>query len=184
MRAEDLHPGEECAICKDDLLTAKKLPCGHRFHFSCLRLWLDQSATHQQFTCPICRQPLSLPMPGGVARGGGANGGAGGAPAADPDEAHLRQEFPAMFAGVEAVEAVLGVCYAMLRLLWWVVVRVAVAIALGILISVGVHVEVDRRDPNGEARNGPAAQERRAPARARQPSTESNDGPVGEWNWV
>ena len=34
--------------------TARQLPCGHCFHGSCLRLWLEQDAT-----CPTCRRKLS-----------------------------------------------------------------------------------------------------------------------------
>ena len=34
--------------------TARQLPCGHCFHGSCLRLWLEQDAT-----CPTCRRKLN-----------------------------------------------------------------------------------------------------------------------------
>lgn len=45
--AEDMPEGEECAICKDTMAAAKKLPCGHMFHVACLRMWLDQSGSQQ-----------------------------------------------------------------------------------------------------------------------------------------
>ena len=43
---------EECSICLDldNGQTWVILPCGHKFHGSCVSLWLN---THQ--TCPICR---------------------------------------------------------------------------------------------------------------------------------
>jgi hypothetical protein len=33
---------ENCAICWDKMETARRLPCGHFFHNSCLRSWLEQ----------------------------------------------------------------------------------------------------------------------------------------------
>ncbi|EGG22635.1 putative ubiquitin-protein ligase [Cavenderia fasciculata] len=44
---------DDCAICRDRMDTAKKLPCGHIFHHSCLRSWLEQ-----QTSCPTCRRSL------------------------------------------------------------------------------------------------------------------------------
>lgn len=41
---------DECAICWDRMESARKLPCGHLFHNSCLRSWLDQDTS-----CPTCR---------------------------------------------------------------------------------------------------------------------------------
>lgn len=41
---------DECAICWDGMETARKLPCGHLFHNSCLRSWLEQDTS-----CPTCR---------------------------------------------------------------------------------------------------------------------------------
>ncbi|KAH9811289.1 hypothetical protein DFH28DRAFT_465525 [Melampsora americana] len=38
--------------------TPKKLPCGHVFHFHCLRSWLER-----QQTCPTCRRPLLQSQP-------------------------------------------------------------------------------------------------------------------------
>jgi len=42
-----------CAICHDKMMTAKRLPCSHIFHPSCLRSWLEQ---HNN--CPTCRFSL------------------------------------------------------------------------------------------------------------------------------
>ncbi|GAM27546.1 hypothetical protein SAMD00019534_107220 [Acytostelium subglobosum LB1] len=44
---------DDCAICRDRMDSAKKLPCGHIFHHSCLRSWLEQ-----QTSCPTCRRSL------------------------------------------------------------------------------------------------------------------------------
>lgn len=42
-----------CIICRDEMVMAKKLPCGHLFHFRCLRSWLER-----QQACPTCRRPI------------------------------------------------------------------------------------------------------------------------------
>ncbi|KAI8338654.1 hypothetical protein BC941DRAFT_512777 [Chlamydoabsidia padenii] len=50
-----------CIICREEMLVAvtnpvdrpKKLPCGHIFHFHCLRSWLER-----QQTCPTCRRSV------------------------------------------------------------------------------------------------------------------------------
>ncbi|KFH67493.1 hypothetical protein MVEG_06225 [Podila verticillata NRRL 6337] len=62
----------------------KKLPCGHIFHFHCLKSWLER-----QQSCPTCRRlvldpptPASTPMP--AAQGGDAGAVAGGANNAAP----------------------------------------------------------------------------------------------------
>ncbi|CAB1322827.1 unnamed protein product [Coregonus sp. 'balchen'] len=44
---------DDCAICWDSMMTARKLPCGHLFHHSCLRSWLEQDTS-----CPTCQKPL------------------------------------------------------------------------------------------------------------------------------
>ncbi|CAI2188753.1 3561_t:CDS:2, partial [Funneliformis geosporum] len=44
---------DDCAICRDSMDTAKKLPCGHMFHLTCLRSWLEQHGS-----CPTCRRSL------------------------------------------------------------------------------------------------------------------------------
>ncbi|ORY89354.1 hypothetical protein BCR35DRAFT_300503 [Leucosporidium creatinivorum] len=78
--------------------TPKKLPCGHVFHFHCLRSWLER-----QQSCPTCRRPVlpsergaAAPAPApnvnplAAAAGGGGGGGRGVPPAAVGDEA-IRQ---------------------------------------------------------------------------------------------
>ncbi|MCL4154110.1 UNVERIFIED_CONTAM: hypothetical protein GTU68_031142, partial [Idotea baltica] len=43
-----------CIICREEMTTgAKKLPCGHIFHSSCLRSWFQR-----QQTCPTCRMDI------------------------------------------------------------------------------------------------------------------------------
>ncbi|KAG8437666.1 hypothetical protein GDO86_008394 [Hymenochirus boettgeri] len=46
---------DDCAICWDSMQTARKLPCGHLFHNSCLRSWLEQDTS-----CPTCRMSLNM----------------------------------------------------------------------------------------------------------------------------
>ena len=45
-----------CIICRENMTSAKKLACGHMFHFHCLRSWLER-----QQTCPTCRAPIEAP---------------------------------------------------------------------------------------------------------------------------
>ncbi|KAJ2013513.1 hypothetical protein H4S04_006505, partial [Coemansia sp. S16] len=45
---------DRCSICREVLMTAKKLPCDHLFHRSCLRSWLVR-----HLSCPTCRITLS-----------------------------------------------------------------------------------------------------------------------------
>ncbi|KAJ2809073.1 hypothetical protein H4R20_000377 [Coemansia guatemalensis] len=45
---------DRCSICREILATAKKLPCDHLFHRSCLRSWLVR-----HLSCPTCRTALS-----------------------------------------------------------------------------------------------------------------------------
>uniref|UniRef100_F6VAW2 Zinc finger protein n=1 Tax=Ciona intestinalis TaxID=7719 RepID=F6VAW2_CIOIN len=46
---------DQCAICWEQMETARKLPCGHFFHSPCLRSWLEQDTT-----CPTCSIALSF----------------------------------------------------------------------------------------------------------------------------
>uniref|UniRef100_A0A8D2ZEU7 Autocrine motility factor receptor a n=2 Tax=Scophthalmus maximus TaxID=52904 RepID=A0A8D2ZEU7_SCOMX len=46
---------DDCAICWDAMSAARKLPCGHLFHSSCLRSWLEQDTS-----CPTCRTSLNI----------------------------------------------------------------------------------------------------------------------------
>ncbi|KAI7801444.1 E3 ubiquitin-protein ligase synoviolin isoform X1 [Triplophysa rosa] len=64
---EDLQAADNvCIICREEMVTgAKKLPCNHIFHSSCLRSWFQR-----QQTCPTCRmdvlrasQPNQTPPP-------------------------------------------------------------------------------------------------------------------------
>ncbi|KAL9258324.1 E3 ubiquitin protein ligase RIN2-like protein [Drosera capensis] len=48
---------DECAICREPMAKAKKLPCNHLFHLACLRSWLDQGL-NEVYSCPTCRKPL------------------------------------------------------------------------------------------------------------------------------
>uniref|UniRef100_A0A7N8XER0 E3 ubiquitin-protein ligase AMFR n=1 Tax=Mastacembelus armatus TaxID=205130 RepID=A0A7N8XER0_9TELE len=62
--AEELAANDDdCAICWDTMLTARKLPCGHLFHNSCLRSWLEQDTS-----CPTCRTSLNINGDGGEVR--------------------------------------------------------------------------------------------------------------------
>lgn len=45
--------GGVCIICREEMISAKRLPCGHLFHFRCLRSWLER-----QQACPTCRQSI------------------------------------------------------------------------------------------------------------------------------
>uniref|UniRef100_A0A4W5RC66 RING-type E3 ubiquitin transferase n=1 Tax=Hucho hucho TaxID=62062 RepID=A0A4W5RC66_9TELE len=52
---EDLQASDNvCIICREEMVTgAKKLPCNHIFHASCLRSWFQR-----QQTCPTCRMDV------------------------------------------------------------------------------------------------------------------------------
>lgn len=81
----DVHPAAlaaasggasiDCTICMDEIVhVAKQLPCGHVFHLSCLRAWLQQSGS-ESFTCPNCRKPILVADRAGA--GGDVAGGQG-----------------------------------------------------------------------------------------------------------
>lgn len=57
---------DECAICREPMAKAKKLPCNHLFHLACLRSWLDQGLS-EIYSCPTCRKPLFVGRPEGEA---------------------------------------------------------------------------------------------------------------------
>jgi hypothetical protein len=42
-----------CAICRRQMLTAKKLPCNHVFHMSCIKSWMEH-----HHSCPTCRRSM------------------------------------------------------------------------------------------------------------------------------
>ncbi|CAO3668618.1 unnamed protein product [Umbelopsis vinacea] len=48
--------GDQCAICREVMKEATKLPCGHCFHLSCLHSWIHHRPS--QATCPTCRNPI------------------------------------------------------------------------------------------------------------------------------
>ncbi|KAI9505674.1 hypothetical protein GGI25_002415 [Coemansia spiralis] len=53
-KEEIIKFNDRCSICREMLVTAKKLPCEHLFHRSCLRSWLVR-----HLSCPTCRATLS-----------------------------------------------------------------------------------------------------------------------------
>lgn len=60
--AEELaENSDNCAICWEKMETARKLPCTHLFHNSCLQSWLEQDTS-----CPTCRMVLSIQSPAGL----------------------------------------------------------------------------------------------------------------------
>jgi hypothetical protein len=76
----DVHPAAlaaagaggaaDCTICMDEIVhVGKQLPCGHVFHLSCLRAWLQQSGS-ESFTCPNCRKPILVGAADGADGGG------------------------------------------------------------------------------------------------------------------
>lgn len=63
--AEELNASDAtCIICREEMVTAKKLLCGHLFHVHCLRSWLER-----QHTCPTCRALVVPPENGSVGPG-------------------------------------------------------------------------------------------------------------------
>lgn len=113
-----------CSICRDSMERAKRLPCGHCFHKTCIQQWIE----HASF-CPTCRGPLlprgAAPPPnqgagaqpaqqprgvgvggGAAAAGGVAGGGAGLLDAQQLALAQLRQLHQAVGAGGQAGIAV------------------------------------------------------------------------------
>ncbi|XP_076652443.1 E3 ubiquitin-protein ligase AMFR [Halictus rubicundus] len=55
-RQEELaENSDNCAICWEKMEAARKLPCCHLFHNSCLQSWLEQDTS-----CPTCRLALSM----------------------------------------------------------------------------------------------------------------------------
>jgi len=63
--AEELANSDNvCIICREEMVapSAKKLPCGHIFHKSCLRSWFQR-----QQTCPTCRLDVLRANPAAAA---------------------------------------------------------------------------------------------------------------------
>ncbi|CAO2211180.1 unnamed protein product [Urochloa humidicola] len=72
---EVADPAAACAICKDDLplaSQARRLPCAHLYHSSCIVTWLE---LHN--SCPVCR----FSIPSAAAAAAAAGGPEGDAPA-------------------------------------------------------------------------------------------------------
>nr|DAD19260.1 TPA_asm: hypothetical protein HUJ06_020723 [Nelumbo nucifera] len=66
---EELNASDAtCIICREEMITAKKLICGHLFHVHCLRSWLER-----QQTCPTCRA-LVVPPENVTTTAGGQQG--------------------------------------------------------------------------------------------------------------
>ncbi|XP_027870613.1 E3 ubiquitin-protein ligase AMFR isoform X2 [Xiphophorus couchianus] len=89
--AEELAANDDdCAICWDTMLTARKLPCGHLFHNSCLRSWLEQDTS-----CPTCRTSLNIngdgPPGGNQQQGPGLEDNIGPVGAAPETRPHINQ---------------------------------------------------------------------------------------------
>ncbi|XP_078726461.1 E3 ubiquitin-protein ligase synoviolin [Lampetra fluviatilis] len=59
-----------CIICREEMVTgAKRLPCNHIFHTSCLRSWFQR-----QQTCPTCRMDILRNTVAGQGQGQGQAG--------------------------------------------------------------------------------------------------------------
>lgn len=74
--ADECHAAGNCLVCREDMATGKKLPCGHVFHLNCLRAWLQ----HQQ-SCPLCRAEIVAPDADGAAQAAAQGAGAAAPPA-------------------------------------------------------------------------------------------------------
>ncbi|KAH9061217.1 hypothetical protein EDB87DRAFT_1576298 [Lactarius vividus] len=61
-RDQAVPPGTAAPTREGPNMTPKKLPCGHIFHFHCLRSWLER-----QQSCPTCRRPVLDTTPSPVA---------------------------------------------------------------------------------------------------------------------
>ncbi|KAF8274588.1 hypothetical protein EI94DRAFT_1561432 [Lactarius quietus] len=61
-RDQAVPPGTAAPTRDGPNMTPKKLPCGHIFHFHCLRSWLER-----QQSCPTCRRPVLDTSPSPVA---------------------------------------------------------------------------------------------------------------------
>jgi hypothetical protein len=52
----DKEKEEECIICTEHLINARKLACSHHFHLICLSKWIEKGNKN----CPICRKEIDL----------------------------------------------------------------------------------------------------------------------------
>lgn len=93
---EELEAGDRtCIICREEMRSAKKLPCGHLFCLKCLKGWLGR-----QETCPTCRTAVDMSVNRGGGGGNGNNGRRGRNTYADPRpnsfaqlEQRMREQF-------------------------------------------------------------------------------------------
>lgn len=51
----DASQQEDCAICKDNMTQARKLPCNHAFHWLCIVQLIESGSKR----CPICREEFN-----------------------------------------------------------------------------------------------------------------------------
>lgn len=51
----------ECAVCQEELLNARSLPCLHSFCLACLEQW---AKTRKRLDCPLCRRAFKTPIGG------------------------------------------------------------------------------------------------------------------------
>uniref|UniRef100_A0A2M4BD30 E3 ubiquitin-protein ligase AMFR n=1 Tax=Anopheles marajoara TaxID=58244 RepID=A0A2M4BD30_9DIPT len=88
--AEDLKQNSDnCAICWEKMETARKLPCCHLFHNSCLQSWLEQDTS-----CPTCRLALSVHQ-----HGAGPGGRGVGSPGLLPNDIRIDDQEPTAMGG-------------------------------------------------------------------------------------
>lgn len=53
---EEIHiANDKCIFCLDHLIEAKKINCGHLFHYKCLRSYFENSSSPK---CPTCRADI------------------------------------------------------------------------------------------------------------------------------
>jgi hypothetical protein len=53
---EEIHTAnDKCIFCLDHLTEAKKINCGHLFHYKCLRSYFENSSSPK---CPTCRADI------------------------------------------------------------------------------------------------------------------------------
>ncbi|ETN63394.1 hypothetical protein AND_004894 [Anopheles darlingi] len=87
---EDLKQNSDnCAICWEKMETARKLPCSHLFHNSCLQSWLEQDTS-----CPTCRLALSVHQ-----HGVGPGGRGVGSPGLLPNDIRIDDQEPTAMGG-------------------------------------------------------------------------------------
>ena len=56
----DVPQFEDCAICQDQMVSARKLQCGHMFHQLCI-IQLIQTGSKN---CPMCRKEIKFTTTG------------------------------------------------------------------------------------------------------------------------